>query len=366
MKKVLITGGAGFIGSHTADLLSSKGYSIRILDNLEPPVHDFEWPNYIKSRGYDLIKGDVTDKKILTNALRDTDYVIHLAAHQDQMPNFSKFFMTNTVSTALIFEIIMENKFPVKKLVYSSSQFVYGDGIYVSSSGKEFFPELRTEKQMKEKNWEIFDDENKQAKFTEFNEEQKVNPTNSYGLSKIASEEMLLRLGKTYGIPVSILRYSIVQGARQSPRNVYSGALRIFVTQALAGRPITVTEDGNQLRDFVNIEDVVRANVLMIEDSRTDFERYNVGGGKGYKIKDFAEMVKKITNSSSEILIDGRYRRTDTRHAISDISKLKNLGWCPENTPEKSIKDYADWIKKENFNLEEIVTNAKKSSEELV
>ena len=153
--KALITGGAGFIGSHTADLLSSKGYSIRVLDNLSPPVHDGDWPDYVKNKEYELVKGDVTDKKILTEAMKNVDYIFHLAAYQDQMPDFSKFFRVNTVSTALIFEIIHENNFPVKKIVYASSQFVYGDGIYVSSDGKEFFPKLRTEGQFQNRKFPI-------------------------------------------------------------------------------------------------------------------------------------------------------------------------------------------------------------------
>lgn len=363
---VLIIGGAGFIGSHTADALSNKGYSIKILDNLEKTVHDGEWPNYVKNKGYELIKGDVTDKKILTEAIRGSDYILHFAAYQDQMPNFSKFFVANTVSTALIFEVIAENRFPVKKIVYSSSQFVYGDGTYITEEGTEFFPELRTEEQLKRKQWEILDSQGRKAKFTAFREDQKINPTNSYGLSKMASENIILKLGKTYGIPTSILRYSIVHGARQSPRNIYSGVLRIFVMQALSRQPITVTEDGNQLRDFINVEDVAKANILMIENPKTDFETYNVGGGKEYRIKEFAEMVKKITLSDSEILIDGRFRRTDTRNAISNISKLKKLGWNPLYTPEKSIKDYLEWIKTEGFNVEKIVEKINEGYKKLV
>ncbi len=351
MKKVLITGGAGFIGSHTADLLSSKGYSIRILDNLEPPVHAGEWPKHVQGKNYELIKGDVRDKETLLKALQGIDYILHLSAYIDQMPDFSKFFEVNTVSTSSIYELILAYKLPVKKIIYASSQFVYGDGIYISNNGEKFFPELRSLEQFKRKEWDILDSEGKKAQFIPFHEDQKVNPTNSYGLSKRASENLSLRLGKTYNIPTSIVRYSIVQGPRQSPKNIYSGALRIFVTQALAGEPITVYEDGNQLRDFVNVEDVAKANLLMIEDSKTDFEIFNIGGGVGYRVVDFAQMVKTITGSNSQILINGEFRRTDTRNAISDISKLRSFGWNPKNTPEKSIKDYADWIKSENFDF---------------
>ena len=165
---------------------------------------------------------------------------------------------------------------------------------------------------------------------------------------------LILRIGKTLNLPTSIVRYSIVQGPRQSPRNIYSGALRIFVTQALANEPITVYEDGKQTRDFVNIEDVAKANVLILEDSRSNFEIYNVGGGVPYTVLDLAHMVKKITKSQSQIEVKGEFRKTDTRHAVSDISKLKSLSWKPQNTPEKSITDYVSWLKEEKFDLSHI------------
>lgn len=359
VERVLITGGAGFIGSHTADLLSKKGYKVKILDNLSPPVHTGKWPKYVLNKGFELIKGDVSKKKDLLKALIGIDYVIHLAAYQDQMPDFSKFFKVNTLSTALIYELIVEKKLPIKKVVYASSQFVYGDGFYLDFTGKMFMPELRSAEQFKNKKWGILDTYGKRAKFVPFKESQSVNPTNSYGLSKRASEMLALRLGKTYNIPTSIVRYSIVQGARQSPRNIYSGALRIFVTQALSNEPMSVYEDGNQLRDFVNVEDVAKANVLMIEDSRTNFEIFNVGSGKAYSVLEFAQMVKKITNSNSEISVVGEYRKTDTRNAISSIKKIVSLGWKPTNFPEKSIKDYASWLNEEKIDLKEISSSRK-------
>jgi dTDP-L-rhamnose 4-epimerase len=344
-EKILITGGAGFIGSHTADALAKIGYKIRILDNLEPPVHAGQWPNYVLGKGYELIRGDVSKKSCLKKALKGVSYVYHFAAYQDQRPDFSKFFITNTVSTALLYEIIVEENLPVKKIILASSQFAYGDGQYqCSRNGKISYPELRTLKQLENKQWTILCPNRKPAKFISFKEDQAPNPTNSYGLSKIALENIALKLGRTYKIPTVILRYSIVQGSRQSPRNLYSGALRIFITQALAAKPITVYEDGNQLRDFVNIKDVARANLLVLKNSKADFEIFNVGGGKGYKVLDFAKMVKKITKCSSPVVIGG-FRRTDTRHAISDISKIKKLSWHPRYTAEDSIKEYLEWLK---------------------
>ena len=345
-KKILITGGAGFIGSHTADALSKLGYKIRILDNLKLPVHTGQWPNYVLGKGYELIRGDVRKKGDWIKTLKGINYVYHLAAYQDQQPDFSKFFQTNTVSTAFLYEIIVEKKLPIKKIILASSQFVYGDGCYCCSHNKKniFYPELRSLSQLKAEKWDIYCPHKKSAKLIPFKEIQELNPTNSYGLSKVALEKLALRLGKTYNIPTVILRYSIVQGARQSPHNLYSGALRIFITQALAAKPITVYEDGNQLRDFVNIKDVVRANLLVLKNPKANFEIFNVGGDRAYKILDLAKRVKKITKPTSPIVISG-FRRTDTRHAISDISKIKKLDWHPRYTAEDSIKEYLKWLK---------------------
>ncbi|MEK7093765.1 MAG: NAD-dependent epimerase/dehydratase family protein [Patescibacteria group bacterium] len=347
--KILITGGAGFIGSHTADLLSKKGYAIRILDSLTPPVHTGKWPEYVENKGYELIRGDVRDRKTLQEALRGVSYIYHLAAYQDQRPDFSKFFSTNTVSTALIYEIILEKKLPIKKIVLASSQFVYGDGAYrCADRGSIFFPELRPEKSFLTKKFNILCSHGRSATFIPFREDQQVTPTNSYGLSKEALERLALRFGKTYNIPTTILRYSIVQGPRQSPRNLYSGALRIFVLQALKGEPITVHEDGKQLRDFININDVVRANVLMLTNRESNFQIFNVGGGRPYEVGWFGQLVKKITGTSSPVVLSG-FRRTDTRNAVSDINKLKKLGWSPQYNPEKSVRDYLSWLQTTPF-----------------
>lgn len=350
MTKVLVTGGAGFIGSHTADGLLRQGHSVVILDSLEPPVHEGnKWPEYVLGKGFTLIRGDIRKKADWLKALRGVSYVYHLAAYQDQRPEFSNFFATNTVSSALLYELIDGGKLPIKKVILASSQFVYGDGRYQCPHTKKFFyPELRTERQLLSKNFDILCPHGGLAKFFPFREAQPLSPTNSYGLSKEALERLALRLGKTYGVPTTILRYSIVQGARQSPRNSYSGALRMYVAEALAGKTIKGYEDGKQVRDFVNIADVVRANLLALKNPKTNFEIYNVGGGKAYQLLAFAKLVKRITNSVSPIIFDG-FRRTDSRHAVSDISKLKRLGWRPKGTPEKSIREYVKWYK-ENFN----------------
>lgn len=345
MTKVLITGGAGFIGSHTADELARQGTSVVILDNLKPPVHSGKWPEYVQQKGFTLIRGDVRNKSDWLKALRGVSYVYHFAAHQDQRPDFSNFFATNTVSTALLYEIIVEKKLPIKKVILASSQFVYGDGKYQCPHSKKFFyPELRSKEQLLSNNFDILCPHGELAKFLPFAEDQPLTPTNSYGLSKEALERLGLRLGKTYNIPTTIFRYSIVQGARQSPRNKYSGALRMYVTEALAGETIKGYENGKQVRDFVNVADVVRANLLALKNPKTDFQIYNVGGGKAYQLLAFAKLVKRITGSGSPIVFGG-FRRSDTRNAVSNISKLKKLGWSPKGSPEQSIREYVAWYK---------------------
>jgi len=315
-----------------------------------PPVHNGKWPPYINRRKFILVRGDVRRKADWLKALRDCQAVFHLAAYQDQRPDYSKFFEVNTYGTALLYQIIVERNLPVRKVVVASSQFVYGDGIYCCLHGSKqcFYPDLRSQEDFKSGNFEISCPHQKAARYLSFREDQIVNPTNSYGLSKRAAEMLALRLGKTCRIPTTILRYSIVQGPRQSPRNLYSGALRIFSKQALAGKPLTVYEDGRQKRDFVNIEDVVRANTLALASGRTNYQIYNVGGGKAYSVNYLAKLVQRVSQSRSEIKTGG-FRSTDTRHAISDISRLKRLGWRPHFTPEKSVRDYLAWIKGENL-----------------
>jgi dTDP-L-rhamnose 4-epimerase len=346
--RVLITGGAGFIGSHTADALAAKGFAVTVLDNLQHEVHRGKWPSYIKGKGFTLIAGDVRDKSDWKRALKGVEYVFHLAAYQDQRADFSTFFHTNTVGTALLYEVALEQALPIKRVVTASSQFVYGDGIYrCAHSGSPFRPELRTKAALDAADFDVQCPHRRAATFSPFREDQPLTPTNSYGLSKESIERLSLRLGKTYGIPSTLVRYSIVQGPRQSPLNLYSGALRIFVTQALAGKPITVYEDGQQKRDFVNVADVVAANLTVLRHPAAKYEIFNVGGGRAYSVLGFAKAVKRIAGSGSPITVGG-YRRTDTRHAVSATTKLRGLGWRPRYGIETSIADYVAWYR-ENF-----------------
>ena len=345
MKKILVTGGAGFIGSHTIDLLLTKGYTVRVMDNLTPPVHVANhWPAYLPAEVEKMI-GDARDRAAWEAALIGVEAVIHLAAYQDYLPDFSKFFHVNCVGTALMYEIIVEKKLPVQKIVVGSSQASYGEGKYTCADHGAVYPGPRSEAQLRAHDWEVKCPACSGAIKMELTDEAAwVNPANAYGMSKYAEEMLAINLGRRYDIPTVGMRYSIVQGARQSFRNAYSGALRIFAMQTLAGQPPTVYEDGNQIRDFVYVSDVARANVLALEDDRANYQALNVGGGAGIKVKDFGEvMIRAANRADLQPLITQEYRFGDTRHIFSDVSKLRALGWQPTGNIEQNCREYLEW-----------------------
>jgi len=340
--KVLITGGAGFIGSHTADRLLKQGYEVRVLDSLQKPIHN-AIPEYLDER-IEFIAGSATDVRALTEALQGVDYVYHLAAFQDYLPYFSKFVDVNVSSTARIYEIIVRDNLPIKKIIVASSQATLGEGLYLDSDGNEVLPDMRLEEDLKKGIWEPRPPEGKEI-YCARTPERISNPQNPYGMSKIAEEMFALQLGKRYDIPSVAMRYSIVQGSRQSFYNAYSGACRIFCLAFHQGKEPQIYEDGNQIRDFVNIHDVVDANLLVLEDDRANYEMFNVGGGAPITVKHFAETVADVFGVKDyKPKPCGKYRFGDTRHIWSDISKLESLGWKPTRTIYDSVSEYKEWL----------------------
>jgi dTDP-L-rhamnose 4-epimerase len=358
--RVLVTGGAGFIGSHTVDALLKKGYDVTILDSLEKPVHLKGKPKYIPPQAR-FILGDVRKREDMLDALQGVEAVFHMAAYQDYLPDFSKFFHVNTVGTALIYELIVEKKLPVKKVVVASSQSVAGEGCYRSAHGKQFHPDLRPAAQLETGDWEFRDPETREILQWVPTPETHANPQNQYGLSKYSQELMTLSFGRRYEIPSVAMRYSIVQGPRQSFYNSYSGACRIFSLSYYFNRAPVIYEDGLQVRDFVNIRDVVDANLLVLEDDRANFEMFNVGGGKAHLVTDFCRTVaQEFGKPDLPPRIPGLYRFGDTRHAISDVSKLKKLGWNPSRTTAESVHEYRLYLE-EQTEIDDIMDFAEKN-----
>lgn len=348
--RALVTGGAGFIGSHTAEALLRAGYEVRVLDNLTPPIHvgDRTWPEWLP-KDIECIFGDVRNRDDWRKALRDIDVVFHLAAYQDLLPNFSQFFHVNSVGTALLYEEIVAQKLPVRKVIVASSQFVYGEGRYRCAKDGEVFPDGREPQRLTKGLWDPVCPKCGGEITSLSLLETHANPKNQYSIAKYSQELMAIALGRNYGIPSVALRYSIVQGPRQSFRNAYSGVLRIFTLQMLKGRPASVFEDGRQLRDYVNVDDVTRANLLVLERDEANFEVFNVGGGRGYTVLEFAQIVAEVLGQEFTPSITGEYRVGDTRHSVSDISKLQRLGWQLTKTPRDSVRDYVEWIRKQKL-----------------
>jgi dTDP-L-rhamnose 4-epimerase len=342
--KILVTGGAGFIGSHTCDRLLSLGHDVVVLDALTKPVHrDGRKPAYM-SPEIDFYQGDVRNRDLLTNLLRRVDAVYHFAAYQDYLTDFARFSDVNVVSTALIYEIILAEGLDISRVVVASSQAAMGEGLYRCPSDGEQLPGMRPERDLAASRWEIPCPQCGGPLEMQATPERISNPQNAYGMSKLGEEMVAINLGRRYDIPSVAVRYSIVQGPRQSVYNAYSGACRIFCLSYQTGRPPTAYEDGGAIRDYVNINDVVDANVLVLEDDRAAGNVYNVGGGQAVTTMQFADTVMRHYGSAERAIVSGEYRFGDTRHILSDISALRKLGWEPRRTPAESVAAYAEWL----------------------
>jgi dTDP-L-rhamnose 4-epimerase len=377
-RSILVTGGAGFIGSHTVDHLLARGYQVRILDNLQPRVHPRGKPEWVP-RDAEFILGDVANPQDLSQALVGVSAVFHLAAYQDYLPDFSTFIHTNTESTALLFQLIVSDRkrFPVRKIVFASSQSVCGEGRYAclgedagdisggllrkiptftNKNGHGVIcPDPRPMEQLRKGDWEVRCPRCGNRMNPLLIDEATASPHTTYAISKYAIELLADRLGRRYGIPTVCMRYTYVQGTRNSFYNAYSGIARRFAMRILHGQPPLVYEDGGQLRDYVNVADVARANLLVLERPDADFQVFNVGGGRAVTVNEFAHIMLKAFGSDMEPLVNGEFRLGDTRHTISDVSKIERLGWTPTIPVEQNVKEYIAWLQDQTVSPEYIV-----------
>jgi dTDP-L-rhamnose 4-epimerase len=342
---VLVTGGAGFIGSHLVDALIKDGYMVRILDNLSEPTHDGTMPDWI-NKSAQFMRGDVREKKDWISALKGVSYVFHLAAYMDYHFDFSKYADTNVRSVALLYEVIVQEKLQIQKVIIASSQSVYGEGKYECKKHGVFYAEPRPYSQLKKHQWDVRCPlDHTVATLLPELESDELRPQIPYGITKAASEKLCLSLGKTYEIPSVVIRPSIVQGSRQSIRS-FSGALKDFSIKALSGKPIMMYEDGRGVRDFVNVHDMVDAYLLVMKDPRANYEIFNVGIGETISLMDFAQLVFDCTNSKEVPTATGEFRINSPRSSAMNIDKLKKLGWKPTRSLTDNIVDYVQWVKK--------------------
>jgi dTDP-L-rhamnose 4-epimerase len=351
-KKALVTGGAGFIGSHLVDkLIDQKGYEISILDTLEEQVHgkDDHPPDYL-NKNAKFHKGSVTNYKNFEDLVGESDVIFHLAAMVgvgQSMYRIKDYIDNNILGLANLLDILVNSSHNVKKVILASSNTVYGEGKYQCNSCGVVFPELRPLDQLRRKEWDASCPNcglNIKPLLT--GENSLCTPSSIYAYSKLAQEKMALMIGNTYGINTTVLRFFLTYGTRQALSNPYTGVCAIFSTQALNGISPIIFEDGNQSRDFVNVNDICQALILAMEKNAANGEIFNVGTGIPITIKEVAEIITKKINPELEPIYNQQYRIGDIRHCIADISKIKNkLDYKPLVSFKDGINDLIDWIK---------------------
>lgn len=342
--RALVSGGAGFIGSHIVDALLARGVEVTILDNFQPRVHPKGRPPYLPPQAR-VVEGSVTDRRAWEQALDGVSVIFHEAAYQDYMPDFSTFLSVNAAGTALLYELIVERRQEIERVIVASSQAVYGEGQYRCEEHGLFQPPARPRAQLDRGCWDVLCPLCGAAASDEPLDEDYHNPFNAYAVSKLAEELTALRLGALHGIPTVALRYSITQGPRQSLYNSYSGICRIFCLRLLNGKPPVAFEDGRQKRDYVHVDDVVAANLLVWKSREACGRAFNVGGGRAVTVVDYAKAVAEALGVGIDPAIPGEYRLGDNRHSVSSIERLKALGWEPKKSVGDILRDYIEWVR---------------------
>lgn len=355
-KTVLITGGAGFIGSNLTLRLIEKGYHVTILDNLSPQIHGENGENSVLYRAIcdkvRFIKGSVLNYDDWKIALEGAHIVVHLAAETgtgQSMYEIEKYTDVNIKGTSIFLDILANETHTVEKMIVASSRAIYGEGKHSCPDHGIVYPTERKDCDMKSGDFNVKCP--LCAKSTELmstDEESKIHPTSIYGITKQVQEQMFMVMGKSLGIPAVAFRYQNVYGAGQSLSNPYTGILSIFSTRIKNGNDITIFEDGKESRDFVYIDDVVEATILGIEKEEADYRVFNVGSGVATDVLTVAQTLKNAYKSDSQIHVSGNYRLGDIRHNYADLSVItKQLGFKPSISFEEGIRRFTAWVEQQ-------------------
>ncbi|HEX8221586.1 MAG TPA: SDR family NAD(P)-dependent oxidoreductase [Chloroflexia bacterium] len=350
-KQILITGGAGFIGSHLADELLARGYRVRALDNLTEQVHgpDRHRPSYL-SPDVELVVGDVRDREMVRKALKGVDAVYHLAAAVgvgQSMYEIERYTEVNNIGTAVLLEALVES--PVERLVVASSMSIYGEGLYKAPDGSISEGRERDIEQLKARQWEVRNADGEVLTPVATPESKTPSLASVYALSKYDLERLCLVVGRAYNIPTVALRFFNVYGTRQALSNPYTGVLAIFASRFLSGQPPLINEDGYQQRDFVSVYDVARACRLALEVPGAAGQVINVGSGQRYSVREIAaRMAPLLHKEHLQPEITGKYRMGDIRHCFADISLARRvLGYDPQVTLEEGLTELAGWLQEQ-------------------
>lgn len=344
-KRALVTGGAGLIGSHIVDLLLHEGWSVRILDNLEPQTHRRGRPAWIPEAA-EFIEGDIRDRAVVTSALQNIDVIFHQAAYGGYMPEIAKYVGVNSFGTAQMLEVIRDENIPVKKIVVASSQAVYREGAATCPQHGLVFPTVRPVEQLSSGDFSVHCPTcGAQTTQAPTPEEAPISGETVYAITKVDQERLVLTWGQQVGIPTVALRYSCTYGPRQSIFNPYTGVIAIFCTRLLNNQPPVLYEDGEQTRDFSFVEDIARANLLAATTDTLDGLPVNVGSGKATTIRKIAQIISDALNIPIEPVAKGEFRPGEMRHLTSDITRISAVGYKPQVDLETGIRRYLDWIR---------------------
>src|SRR5438552_5716376 len=344
-KRALVTGGAGLIGSHVADLLVREGWEVRVLDNLKAQTHHRGRPSWFNDRA-EFIEGDLRDRETISAALDKIDIVFHQAAYGGYMPEIAKYVHVNSLGTAQMLEVICEKNLPVRKIVVARSQADCSEGAGECRENGIVFPSVRPIEQLRKGDWQVHCPVcGAITKSAPTPENAPVSGETVYGLTKVDQEKLVLLWGKQVGIPTVALRYSCTYGPRQSIFNPYTGVIAIFCTRLLNNLAPMLYEDGEQTRDFSFVEDVARANLLAAETGKLDGLAVNIGSGKGTPIYEIAELLSDVLKIDTAAEINGQFRPGEMRYLTSDMTLAESAGYRPTVGLSEGIARYIDWIR---------------------
>lgn len=348
--KILVTGGAGFIGSHVVDILLGQGYEVRVFDSLVEQVHEGHGPRYVDDAA-EFVQGDMRNRDAVMKALAGVDQVVHLAAEVgvgQSMYEISRYVDANTSGTGILMDAIVNGGHPVSKIVVASSMSIYGEGAYSCGEHGRVAPRLRTEEQLRQRQWEpVCPQCGLPLSPVGTNEDKPLYPSSVYAISKMDQELLCLTVGAAYGIGVTAVRYFNGFGPRQALSNPYTGVAAIFSGRLLNGLAPFVNEDGRQMRDFIHVRDLARATVLALTAPRADGQAINVGVGDPISIAEVATTLATSLGVDIEPVITGKYRVGDIRHCWADPTRAADLlGFVPEyRFRERGVQELIEWVR---------------------
>jgi len=366
---ILVTGGAGFIGSHLTDALIARGHRVRVLDSLVPQVHSNSAARYVHPDA-EFIHGDVCDPRTVDQTLEGIDAIFHEAAEVgvgQSMYEIDRYVKANDMGTAVLLQALVRTKRRLRKLVVASSMSIYGEGAYACPKCSLVYPQLRPPQQLLERRWEVeCRDCGSELKPAPTREDKPLFPTSVYAITKQDQEQFCLVVGRAYDIPTVALRYFNVYGPRQALSNPYTGVCAIFSARLLNDEPPMIFEDGEQTRDFVHVNDIVQANLLALENDDANGQVMNVGTGVPTSVREVCTLLATGLGKNIEPEIVGKYREGDIRHCVADISRARHLGYAPKIALADGIPELLEWVGKQTAEDRVIAATEELAARQLV